>query len=628
LYAPTVKFGFLWDDPVWYGRVVGKTFLELIGPMPDFQFYRPGTMLYNRLFLKPDDTFNMPIMHTAQIGWHLLNVALTFALSRRLGLRPWTALAASAIAGLCPFSYQAIAWAAPQQPMASALQNGAWLAYIAARAQKRKRLAISLSLLCFLVALVIQESTVTLSLVPLLTEWVLRRRQRNDRRGFRWRTIPWLALVYPLIAACFGMLWLLTPHLPDYTRTMFETQVVLYLLQGFIFPLIGRPAGYGPGQSIAPGALLALYGLTVAWLIAAAWRSGRGRQAVFGLALALLGIAIPAIELSYSYVSISSRLLYYSSPGVAMLWACALVPPAKGLTIRRLWRVVGAAALCLIAIQSALLLMGFQHAYAAGTAHLTEFIHSTQTGGDRLLYVNFPSRYTPKRPPYPIGHWRIILAPGSVRLGAFATSATGQNPQTVSRSMPWVDAEDRDASPYYTDMRGIVTQPGELYQLAHQTDAIYLSHYFADGTFELQWAGAITATRTPDCGGVTFGEILCLQEARSEVQSDRMRLTLTWLSLSPAQPHDTIFVHIGQPGQAPIAQSDGDFWLGMLPLPTLAPGDTIQEQRIIPLPEEMPSGQHEIRVGVYNRLTRERLPARTPQGDPLADDATVIGYLP
>ena len=283
-----------------------------------------------------------------------------------------------------------------------------------------------------------------------------------------------------------------------------------------------------------------------------------------------------------------------------------------------------ATALCLIAIQSTSLLTDFQQAYAAGTAHLTELIHSTQAGGDQLLYVNFPSRYTLKRPPYPMGHWRVILAPGSVDLGAFAASATGHHPQTFSRHMPWIDAETRDAGPYQIDMRGELAPPDQLYQLAHEVDAVYLSRYHADGAFELQWAGAIAKTPSRDCSMTTFGQALCLQEAQVERQLDRLSVTLTWLSLSPAQPHDTVFVHVGQPGQAPVAQADGDFWTGMLPLSTLAPGDAIQEQRVVPLPEEVPAGQHEIRVGIYNRLTGERLPVTTPQGTRLPDDAASI----
>jgi hypothetical protein len=627
IYAPALRFGFIWDDPLWYSRVIGKSFVELVSPMADYHMYRPALVLYNRLFLSPDDTFAAPMLHAAQIGWHLLNVCLLYALCRRLGLGNWTAFAAGLLSAWHPFSHQATAWSAPAQPMAGTLQLGTFLTYTwARRGHKNSPLAAGISILLFLLALAVQENSAALCLLPLLIEWVLRRSPSESRHPGTpvWRKIPWLALVYPLVAVGFGMLWLLAPRQSGLTTLAFEMDVQLYFIQGFIFLLLGRPAGYPPGHTLAPATVLILFGLALTWLLASAWHTGRIHQATLALAWGLFGVIVPATQLSYSYASIASRLFYHASPGIALLWACALVPPASSAPSRRPWRAAGTVALCLIAVQSTSLLTGFQQAYAAGTAHLTEFIQSTQAGGDRLLYVNFPSRYTPKRPPYPIGNWRVILAPGSVELGAFAASATGHRPQTLSRHMPWIDAELRDAGPYQIDMRGELAPPDQLYQLAHEVDGVYLSRYHADGTFELQWAGAFATPSNPACEIATFGQTLCLQEARVEREPGRVRMTLTWHSLSPAQPHDTVFVHMGQPGQAPVAQADGDLWLGMLPLPTLAPGDAIREQRLISLPEEMPPGRYEIGIGVYNRLTGERLPATTPQGSRLPDDAVSI----
>ncbi len=629
IYVPALNFGFIWDDPLWYSRVIDKTFAQLVSPMADYHMYRPALVVYNCLFLTPDDTFAAPMLHAAQIGWHSLNVCLLYTLCRRLGLGSWAAFTASLLFAWHPFSHQAVAWSAPAQPLAGTLQLGTFVTYVRARRGRKSSLPVtSISILLFLLALAVQENSAALCLLPLLIEWVLRRSPSADPHPSApvWRRIPWLALAYPFIAVGFGVLWLLIPRQSGFTALAFEREVQLYLIQGFIFPLLGRPAGYAPGHTPAPAAILVLFGCALLWLLAAAWRAGRIRQAVLALAWSLFGIIVPATQLHDSYVSIASRLFYHAGPGVALLWACALLPPASDSTSRRLWRTAGITALCLIAIQSGLLLVGFQQAYAAGTAHLAKFVQSTRDGGDRLLYVNFPSRYTLKRPPYPIGHWRVILAPGSVDLGAFAASATGQHPQTLSRHMPWIDAGPRGAGPYQIDMRGELVPPEQLYQLAHQVDDIYLSRYHSDGTFELQWAGAIATPSNQDCQMATFGRTLCLQDAQVERQPDRLSVTLTWRGLSPVRPHDTVFVHLGQPGQAPIAQTDGDFWLGMLPLPNLAPGDTIREQRPVPLPEEMPPDQHEIRIGVYNRLTGERLPAATPQGSRLPDDAVTIHF--
>ena len=636
-YGHALDFGFIWDDPLWYGRVVEKSVGELVQPMPDYHFYRPLLVLYNYLFLKPDNSLAAPLLHAAQVGWHLLNVTFAYALSRRLGLGGWTAVAVGGLVAWYPFSYQAVAWAAPAQPMAAALQNGALVIYVAARRKRTgSHLTIPLSLLLFLAAITVQEGTAVSAALPLLIEWVLHRRiTGKDSSQANW----WLPLAYPLVAAGFGLLWLQIPREAGYTALTFDKSVGLYFLQGLVFPLLGRPAGYEPGQTIAPVILLALTGLTLGGLLVAAWRAGRGRQALFGLAWALLGIAPVAVGLRYSYVRLAPRLFYYSSPGVALLWACALSPGPEGPSakkrgsLHRLWRVGGAVILTLTLLQSGLLLTNFRRMYAAGIAHLDELIQATrseaQTEHQRLLFVNFPDRYATKHPPYPLGYWGVTLAPVSVDLGAFPSIAIGQRPQTTSCSMPWIDLKARDAGPYQVDMRGMITPSDELYRLAHQVDAVYLSRYFPDGTFALQWAGDVTtAPPASSCQLANLGQTLCLQEAQIDLQPGQLGLTLTWLSLSAAQPHDAIFAHVGTAHQAPIAQADDDTWLGTLPLAVWQPGDVIREQRIVLLPEEIEPIQYEIRIGAYNRVTGERLLATTPLGKPLPDNTVIVGHLP
>ncbi len=655
LYAPALGFGFMWDDPTWYGRVMGKSLAELLRPMLDYQFYRPGVALYNRLFMRRDQTFSAPIMHAVQIGWHLLDVALVYALCRRLKAGDGIALAVAGIVACFPFSHQAVAWVAPQQPMVAALQNGAWLAYLASRHRGKIRLPSAiLSLVLFALALAIQEITAALALTPLLMELVLRstrkplqslvsgtkrdgrpglsgspRLKQGLRLSFAPRTGLGLILTYPLIAAIFVLAWRTLPRPPGYPDWGFRPQVIGYFLQGFVFPLLGRVRGYAPGQTVPFALLATASGLALAALLTATWRAGRLRLALFGLALALLGSGPSAAGLRYEYTCASARLLYYSAPGVALLWACALLPPSTGTWSRRLWRTGGAIVFGLVILQSVLLLTGFQRMYAAGAAHMAEFIRLAQHG-ERLLFVNFPDQFTPKRPPYPMGYWGMLLAPGSVDLGEFSALATGRRPITFSRRMPWVDGEMRDAGPYLVDMRGEQVPADQLYQLAHQVDRVYLSRYLTDGTFSLQWAGAVVSP-TPAaqaCRLAVFSQTLCLQDAQVEAQANQLSVTLTWIGLAGAQPNDTILTHLGQVGQPPVAQADGDPWLGVLPLTLLQPGDTILDHRIIPLPATLPPGQYAIRIGLYNRVTGERMLASTPQGEPLPDNAITIGYFP
>jgi hypothetical protein len=622
IYVPALEFGFIWDDPPDYNRVANKSLSDLVGPTPNHPYYRPGTMLYRRLFLKPRETFYPPVIHAAQIGWHALNIALIFALCRRLGSTWWVSLAVAALTALHPFSHQAVAWAAPPQVLAAALQNGAWLAYVAAYQHTEGRLLATLtSLLLFFAGLTVHEATIAMAVVPLFLQLALHK-QGADQASW------WLSLAYPAVAAGFTLAWFLMPRQAGFTQISFEPQVAAYLLQGFVYPLLGRRAGYALSLPSQPCTWAALGALTVCLLLIIAWRAGHGRLALIGVSWALLGISPAVAGLEYSYVKLAPRLLYCSVPGVAILWASILLPRLPKAPTQRLWQTAGAVILGLVALQNILLLIDFQHTYAVGTEHLAELVQEAQAYGGRmrLISINFPDRYAPKRPPYPLGYWGVTLAPGSVDLASFPASIAGSSPEILSRRMPWIDTGPRDAGPYQIDMRGELAPPEQLYELAHEADGVYISRYHADGTFELQWAGAVAPNSGQGCEIATFGQALCLQETQVVRQPDRLSITLTWRSLSPAQPHDTVFVHVGQPGLAPIAQADGDLWTGMLPLPILVPGDTIREQRVIPLPEELPQGQHEIRVGVYNRLTGERLPATTPQGSPLPDDAVAIHF--
>jgi hypothetical protein len=629
IYAPALDFGFIWDDPIWLGRLIDKPLGTLIAATPDYQFYRPGTLIYHRLFLSSNGTFAAPPMHAAQIGFHLLNVALIYGLTRKLGFGEWTAWATGTLVALYPFSHQAVAWAAAHQPLATTLQNAALLTYTSARRRVSWSPYAGLSLLLFLAALVTHESTVVLAPMPLLIEWLLRR-SGSDKRPWSLHSVPKLALAYPLAAAVFAIFWLQLPRQAGYTTLAFDGRVALYLVQGFIFPAIGRLAGYA--STLAPGTLLMIAALTLGGVFAVAWRTGQTRNALFAIAWAILGVLPSAVGLRYSYVSLGARLLYHSSPGIALLWGNALLPTVSKQRGLNWWKQAKVAILGLTIAQSSLLLLQFQGLYAVGTDLLSSLIHITETEKPRILVINFPDRYAPKRPPYPLGYWGVTLAPVSVDLGEFTAIITGQEPDIFSRRVEQIDYDARQAGPYDIDMRGLTIQPDQLYQLARQVDAVYLSRHFPDGTFGMEWAGSVTPASSiepaPLCQLADFQHTACLQEVQIDQQPGHVRLSLTWHSLAPAQPHDTIFAHLGTADQPPIAQSDDDACLGLLPMSAWLPGDMIREQRIISLPDSVEPGQYEIRLGVYNRASGARLTAALPDGQPLQDNVVVVGHFP
>ncbi len=622
-YLPAIRYGFIWDDPVWYGHALGKAWRQTLLPTTDFQFYRPLSTWYVWLFLRPDGTFAIELLHGLQIGWHLLNIALAFAVSRRLGLRRWAAVTAALLFAVYPFLYQAVAWAAPNQPLAGLFQTTAWLTYFAAyppssnqanpiRA-RRRRLLPAISLISFLLALTVQESSVAVAFVPLLYEFLLRQSVTDWRSFLAAARAPrangwWLALAYAAVGGLYGLLWSLAPRQAGIAQLALEPETGLYLLQGIIYPVVGRPTGYAADFAMPDGWFLTVTAVTLLILFLLAVRHGRARLWLLALSWIGLSLAPAFVGLEYDYVYLASRLFYAPALGVVLLWVTALWPSRANWPEK-----AGILALLLIAGQSVWLLTGFARDFSRGTAHLSQAVSHMAGGNGRTLFINFPDRYQLKRPPYPYGYWGLTLAPVVVDLADFVPIVAGDAAESFSVSMPWLDTDARDAGPYQVDMRGVIVQPDEMVQLAAGRDAVYLSRYLPDGRFDLQLAGSLL----PDAVGkdclTVFAEVICLHELDVMETEDAFEVSLAWSTERPLPSNLTIFTHLGSPGQPPLSQADGDTWRGLLPLPDWPPGVLIFEQRTLLRP--LAAGDLTLQIGLYNREDGQRLPLSGGDGD-------------
>ncbi|MEM7330897.1 MAG: hypothetical protein AAF490_02310 [Chloroflexota bacterium] len=622
LYAPAIHFGFWWDDPVWYSHMIGKLWWQQLLPEPDFQYFRPGSMFYVSRFLNDNGTYAAVALHWMQIGWHLLQVALSYAISRRLKLDAWTAVFVATIVALFPFSYQATAWAAPNQPMAAAFQGGAWLFFLLGY-QRRQNGFYFWSILLFFLALTLQESSAALTFVPLLLFLTVQLQKAPS-----WQTIMQLVkrpfysglawpFAYPVATAVFVLIWLQVPRQSGITELTLDPRTGLYLLQGVAFPLLGRVNGYDPAFQMLDLTVWLIIGLTVAVLLGLAIRHQRGWIALMGLAWLLMSIVPAIVGLRFSYVTLASRLLHSGGIGIALLWACALSVQNGRLPFKLIGRLI----LIGIAIQSVLLLRQFDQLYSVGTVHLQEAIETMSEDNGRYLFINFPDRYAPNRAPYPIGYWGMTLAPVVVDLDTFPPVLTGTNPDSISRSMPWINQAERENGPFVVDMRGAITQPNEMAQLALENDAVLLTRYQADGTFTLENVGHFDKNQPSDCLA-TYGEMICLQAVDIKAQADGMMAQFRWQTSAPVPPNVTIFAHLGLLNQPPLLQLDGDSWQGSLPLADWPLNTAVIDNR----PFSMPEGANDLvlQIGVYDRVTGERLIGVDGEKRPLANNAYVL----
>ena len=613
-YAPAVNYGIFWDDPVWYGHALGKTWWQTLLPSTDFQFYRPLSSFYVWLFLRPDGAFAFEWLHRLQIGYHLANTVLAYAIGRRLGMSRWAAVAASGLLAAYPFLYQAVAWAAPNQPMAGMWQSATWLAYFAARplpgnsAPKRANWLLFFSLIFYLCALMVQESSVAVAFVPLLYELLLR--QKISSWDSLWKVVQsprksgWgLALVYVGMALVYGLIWLSVPRRAGITQLALEGETAVYLLQGVLYPLAGPPFG----KLITTPALLiglAVVGLGGLWGLAA-WQK-RGRLALLALVWTALSLSPIFIGLEFNYVGLANRLFYAAVLPIVLLWAAALWP---ALHMKRQFFWSGPIILLLVIGQSAWILRGRANDLELGTSHLNAAIGAMAEGDGRYLFINFPDRYLVKDAPYPFGGWGVTLAPVVVDLADFIPVVKGGTAVSRSYSMPWLDLAERESGPYQVDMRGVIIQPNDLVELVGDGTAVYVSRYEPDGQIQLQYAGAFGSEETGGDCLARFDDTICLHAVDYWLAGDEIEVELAWWTERPLPPNLTVFVHLGQPGQPPIAQSDGDVWRGLLPLSDWPTGKKIIEQRNLPTVGGV-DGQV-LQIGIYNRESGNRLKTKS-----------------
>ncbi|MBE2223182.1 MAG: hypothetical protein IAF02_16690 [Anaerolineae bacterium] len=621
LYAPALRFGLIWDDPEWYMQAVGKSTSQLLFPSTQYQYYRPWLMIYNHQFIKADGTIAIYLLHWAQIGWYLLNLTLIFGISRKVGFDRWAAFMVVVLSALHPFVYQAIAWEAPSQPIMAVFLNTAWVLYLVGRERSRTSIFV-LSAFCFLIAMGLNETAVALAAIPLLLEIALRLQKSRWQDILKsWRH-PWQngwgwTGVYLIMAVLFTVIWLVIPRENGVVGLFWDVRVYAYMLQGFVLAFASSALVRG---TIHEWSLIGMWGLLIVALWGLALYRKRGTLATIGLIWAFLAIAPGLIGLPFDYISIASRMFYTAVPGVAWLWVSALWPAPQAR-----WSataVLGAALLIGMALFGLVTTIGFGGLYSKGINHLAEMVDTLADKNGSYLFVNFPDRYHLKEEPLAVGYWGLTLAPVVVDLDEFPALLHGSDAQTISRSMPWLDETSRAEGPYHVDMRGVITPPNELYQLAAAQEGIYVTRYDTAGNFSLHYAGALSKGNDENCGTAVFDNTICLQDIQLTPAGDELIIRTTWWTSEPLPEHLTLYTHLAQPGLPPAAQADGDSWQGALPLANWQPGDLILDERRLPLP---PAGSDwRISLGVYNWVTGARLTAVDNQERPLPDNAFVI----
>jgi hypothetical protein len=614
LYAPSARFGLIWDDPLWYQQGAGQMPLQIFTALPTYQFYRPLAIWLNRQLVGADGVVNVLLAHLIQIAAHVGAVWLCAPALQALGVGRRAARLAALIFALNPLAFQAVAWQAPQQPLTTFHILAALVATHRFYQTAHKRW-LALAGLAYVVALLFQESAVPF--VPAFW-WLSFIRSPKSKVSPPSHLLPRsLAPLLPTaLAALYLLIWINVPRQSGLTGQGFQISTLAYGLQGVVFPWAHLFARFG--MVAPPEVWLLIFGLLIALLLGAVGLWHGWRVAVLCAGWIGAGLLPMWAGLSWDYVKVGARLLYPTSVGIAALWACALVGAWQARW--RGWCVISLVVGIGLGVHALTQWAALTQLYERGTQHLTQAVDVLAADPSAsLVFVNFPDRIALRPTPYPLGVWGITLAPVIQNLRDFAVATRGSGGMDRSLAVFLVGAAERETWPYAVNMRGEDSAPATVLQAALQANEVYLTDYAASGVLRLRAVGAVFASpaeaRPPLA---VFGEAVELLSATVQTRAAR----LEWRVLQPL-PDTAIFAHFWQDG-AYIGGVDGDSLGDVLPLWAWQPNTTLIDIRALD-GVNLPPGTYGVRVGFYNRLTQKRLPAYDPEGGAFPDHEAPIG---
>jgi len=142
------------------------------------------------------------------------------------------------------------------------------------------------------------------------------------------------------------------------------------------------------------------------------------------------------------------------------------------------------------------------------------------------------------------------------------------------------------------------------------------------GRFERVGRYLTAATEPPqlNASDTRFGNGIRLTAYRYRSSTNDLSVVLRWQAQQPVARSYTVFVHLVAPDGRLVAQSDAiPTWVTPWPTDRWRPEQAVLDGHRIALPADLAAGDYELRVGLYDWQTLERLPVLDerdlPQGD-------------
>lgn len=343
-YAPTLRFGFVWDDheqilqnqSIAPGAPLDELFTtDVLGTTRDGQrsnYYRPLFFLLlagiQRLV-----GFDPIGWHAAAIATHVLATWSILALLLNVGLAQRIGLAAAALFAVHPVHGESVAWlsAAFNDPPATVFGALA-LALHARAARSGSQAPVVAAVLLAGVALLFKESALALLPLAAIIDWAAAREAPLRLRGAR--LLPWVLLVTAYLALRMAVLGAPLGRYDGDTGIAMLIATAPILLMHYVLFVVW-PFDLAPSYSLRPAALwsfdstLAALGCILA-VILCVWAGRRRKELVPWLVWGPIAV-LPALNIRDfrpEYV-IHQRYLYLAVLGPCVVLALILAHPGS-----------------------------------------------------------------------------------------------------------------------------------------------------------------------------------------------------------------------------------------------------------------------------------------------------------
>jgi len=622
LYARTVTFGFMGDDPSGFFRWIEQVPLtQWFTRSPGF-FFRPLVLVVYKLLWVILGGYSAPGFHVPLILLHVANALLVGFLGSRLSGRPAYGWIAALLFATFPLSHEAVAIVdSLAHPLLTFWILLALLLFDQGRRTGDRRYLWAVYPVEML-ALLTHENGLILPFLILLLE-LLYYPPRSVRELTRSPALG--TLILPIL---FLLWWQQIPK--DTTsppRTLADLlHNTLPFLQVTAYPLL--PFFHLKVTNVA--GLLALVGIALAVNFVAARLLGALRLWTFAVAWMASAAAPAVLFLDWDYLHGSAHIYYLASVGAALLWAALPVAVAGLVKQPGADRALAAGSAALLTLALALPPIPFIRCHLDLNDQATRLVRAVSAQAadappDRpLVFANLPIYFisSAEHPQgclavYPFVTTGVVVFPPYASLSDFIRVNGG--PDRQARGVT-VAEYDSNWPPRYGDALPLSDMRETLRQ--NEVVAFEIDNWSLRDLSAIWQPGSTEAARAPLA---SFGDVLRLEQADVQQRDSNLIVTLLWRVTDTLQHPVTAFTHVydgqgkllaqhdGPPGQngAPVNYVPSELW---------QPGDTIRDVHTISLTAPLPSDGYVVAAGLYDPDTQERLPVRDRDGVRLADD--------